>query len=41
MAEQAAGRAGMALAERPEPLAAINDVVVQVHPAGWVSTELE
>jgi NADPH:quinone reductase-like Zn-dependent oxidoreductase len=39
--DQAAGTAGMTLAERPEPLAAINDVVVQVHAAGWVSTELE
>jgi NADPH:quinone reductase-like Zn-dependent oxidoreductase len=39
--DQAAGTAGMALAERPEPLAAINDVVVEVHAAGWVSTELE
>jgi len=36
-----AGTAGMMLAERPEPLAAINDVVVEVHAAGWVSTELE
>ena len=39
--DQAAGAAGMKLAERPEPRAAINDVVVQVHAAGWVSTELE
>ena len=39
--DQAAGTAGMTLTERPEPLAAINDVVVQVHAAGWVSTELE
>jgi NADPH:quinone reductase-like Zn-dependent oxidoreductase len=39
--DQAAGTAGMTLAERPEPVAAINDVVVQVHAAGWVSTELE
>jgi NADPH:quinone reductase-like Zn-dependent oxidoreductase len=36
-----AGTAGMRLAERPEPLAAINDVVVEVHAAGWVATELE
>ena len=28
---QAAGTAGMKLVERPEPQAAINDVVVQVH----------
>src|SRR4051794_41712206 len=39
--DQAAGLAGLSLAERPEPLAAINDVVVEVHAAGWVSTELE
>src|SRR5689334_6613908 len=39
--DQDAGTAGMALAERPEPSAAINDVVVQVHAAGWVSTELD
>jgi NADPH:quinone reductase-like Zn-dependent oxidoreductase len=39
--DPAAGTAGMMLAERPEPLAAINDVVVEVHAAGWVSTELE
>ncbi len=39
--DPAAGTAGMTLAERPEPLAAINDVVVQVHAAGWVSTELD
>ena len=29
--DQAAGTAGMTLVERPEPQAAINDVVVQVH----------
>ena len=38
--DQAAGTAGMTLAERPEPQAAINDVVVQVHASGWVPTEL-
>jgi NADPH:quinone reductase-like Zn-dependent oxidoreductase len=38
--DQAAGAAGMTLAERPEPLAAINDVVVQVHASGFVPTEL-
>ena len=38
--DQAAGTAGMTLAERPEPKAAINDVVVQVHAAGFVNTEL-
>jgi NADPH:quinone reductase-like Zn-dependent oxidoreductase len=39
--DQAAGTAGMTLAERPEPQAAINDVVVQVHASGYVPTELE
>jgi NADPH:quinone reductase-like Zn-dependent oxidoreductase len=39
--DQAAGTAGMTLTERPEPPAAINDVVVQVRASGFVSTELE
>jgi NADPH:quinone reductase-like Zn-dependent oxidoreductase len=38
--DQAAGTAGMKLADRPEPQAAINDVVVQVHASGFVPTEL-
>jgi NADPH:quinone reductase-like Zn-dependent oxidoreductase len=38
--DQAAGTAGMKLVERPEPLAAINDVVVQIHASGFVPTEL-
>jgi NADPH:quinone reductase-like Zn-dependent oxidoreductase len=38
--DQAAGKAGMKLVERPEPQAAINDVVVQVHASGFVGTEL-
>jgi NADPH:quinone reductase-like Zn-dependent oxidoreductase len=38
--DQAAGTAGMKLAERPEPQAAINDVVVQVSASGFVPTEL-
>jgi NADPH:quinone reductase-like Zn-dependent oxidoreductase len=38
--DEAAGTAGMTLAERPEPQAAINDVVVQVHASGFVPTEL-
>jgi NADPH:quinone reductase-like Zn-dependent oxidoreductase len=38
--DQAAGTAGMTLIERPEPQAAINDVVVQVHASGYVGTEL-
>ncbi|GAB7006982.1 NADP-dependent oxidoreductase [Nocardioides sp. AN3] len=39
--DPAAGLAGMALTERPDPLAAINDVVVRIHASGWVATELE
>src|SRR6516164_2579781 len=39
--DRAAGTAGMTLVERPEPQAAINDVVVQVHASGFVPTELE
>ena len=35
-----AGTAGMALVERPEPQAAINDVVVEVHASGFTSGEL-
>jgi NADPH:quinone reductase-like Zn-dependent oxidoreductase len=38
--EQAAGTAGMKLVKRPEPQAAINDVVVQVYASGFVGTEL-
>ena len=38
--DRAAGTAGMKLVERPEPQAAINDVVVQVHASGFVPTEL-
>ncbi|KAB2390353.1 NADP-dependent oxidoreductase [Actinomadura montaniterrae] len=38
--DEAAGTAGMTLAERPEPPAAINDVVVEVHASGFVPTEL-
>jgi len=38
--DQAAGTAGMTLVQRPEPHAAINDVVVQVHASGFVGTEL-
>jgi NADPH:quinone reductase-like Zn-dependent oxidoreductase len=39
--DQAAGTAGMKLVERLEPQAAINDVVVQIHASGFVSTEME
>jgi len=38
--DQAAGTAGMTLVERPEPPAAINDVVVEVHASGFVPTEM-
>ena len=38
--DQAAGTAGMKLVDRPEPQAAINDVIVQVHASGFVPTEL-
>ena len=38
--DQASGAAGMKLVERPEPTAAINDVVVQVRASGFVGTEL-
>ena len=40
VSDQAAGTAGMRLEERPEPQAAINDVVVRVHASGFVPTEL-
>jgi len=39
--DQSAGLAGMKLTERPEPHAAINDVIVQVHAAGFVPTEMD
>jgi NADPH:quinone reductase-like Zn-dependent oxidoreductase len=38
--DEAAGTAGMTPAERPEPQAAINDVIVQVYASGFVPTEL-
>jgi len=38
--DQAAGTAGMTLVERPQPPAAINDVIVQVHASGFVPTEM-
>jgi NADPH:quinone reductase-like Zn-dependent oxidoreductase len=37
---QAAGTAGMKLVERPEPHAAINDVVVQIYASGYTGDEL-
>ncbi|MHA6694856.1 NADP-dependent oxidoreductase [Homoserinimonas sp. A520] len=39
--DKAAGAAGMALVERPEPSAAINDVIVEIHASGFVPTEVE
>jgi NADPH:quinone reductase-like Zn-dependent oxidoreductase len=38
---KAAGAAGMKLGDRPEPHPSINDVIVQVHAAGFVNTELD
>src|ERR1700731_4186138 len=38
--DQAAGMAGVKLVERPEPKAAINDVVVQIHASGFTGDEL-
>src|SRR5690348_263509 len=38
--DQAAGTAGVKLVERPEPQAAINDVVVQIRAAGFTGDEL-
>src|SRR6201987_3891743 len=39
--DQAAGTAGMALVERAEPPAAINDVIVEIRASGFVPTEME
>jgi len=38
--DQAAGKAGMRLVERPEPQAAINDVIVEVHASAITGDEL-
>src|SRR3954449_7851159 len=38
--DRGAGTAGMKLAERPEPSAAINDVIVQIYASGFVPTEM-
>src|SRR5438309_408280 len=38
--DQAAGAAGVKLMERPEPQAAINDVVVQIHASAFTGDEL-
>src|SRR5215510_1418566 len=37
--DRAAGTAGMKLVERPEPQAAINDVVVQFHSSAFILDE--
>ena len=39
--DRAAGLGGMKLTERPEPKAAINDVIVQIHASGFVPTEMD
>lgn len=38
--DEAAGTAGMTLADRPVPVAGINDVTVRVHASGFTPTEL-
>jgi len=38
--DQSAGAAGMTLVERPDPKAAINDVIVEIHASGFVPTEV-
>ena len=38
--DEAAGTAGMTLVERPEPPAAINDVIVRIHASGFTPAEL-
>ena len=38
--DQAAGTAGMKLLERPEPQAALNEVIVQVYASGFTGDEL-
>jgi NADPH:quinone reductase-like Zn-dependent oxidoreductase len=38
--DEAVGAGGMTLVERPEPSAAINDVVVEVHASGFVPDEM-
>jgi D-arabinose 1-dehydrogenase-like Zn-dependent alcohol dehydrogenase len=39
--DRPSGLAGMKLTERPEPKAAINDVIVQIHASGFVPTEMD
>src|SRR4026209_2439397 len=38
--DRAAGTAGVKLVQRPEPQAAINDVVAQIHASGFTGDEL-
>src|SRR6201994_3970447 len=38
--DQAEVTAGMTLVERPDPVAAINDVIVAIHASGFVPTEM-
>src|SRR5258707_743239 len=38
--DQAAGTAGVKLVQRPEPQAAVNDVVVRIHASGFTGDEL-
>src|SRR5690242_8641424 len=40
VSDEAAGTAGMTLVDRPKPEPALNEVVVQVHAAGFTSGEL-
>ncbi|MGO4590422.1 NADP-dependent oxidoreductase [Paenarthrobacter sp. 2TAF44] len=39
--DQSAGMAGLRMAERPEPSASINDVIVEIHASGFVPTEIQ
>jgi NADPH:quinone reductase-like Zn-dependent oxidoreductase len=39
--DQAAGKAGMKMVDRPAPQAAINDVVVEIYASAFIGTELE
>src|SRR3954447_16114262 len=38
--DEAAGTAGMKLVERPEPPAAVKDVIVRIYASGFVPTEM-
>ncbi|XAS73303.1 NADP-dependent oxidoreductase [Micrococcaceae bacterium Sec5.1] len=38
--DQSVGIAGLRMAERPQPSASINDVIVEIHAAGFVPTEV-